>query len=222
VERTDPHRGIVNVGGPAPITLLKPGSVTKPLPGVSVDIYDEKGVSVPPGKGGYLVVTKPWPSMARGLYNDPDRYVETYWSKYPGVYLTGDVARKDEDGYIWIQGRADDVLNIGGHRIGAAELEAAFASHKAVAEAAAIGVPDKIRGEVAKAFIVLNPDIKPSNELVKSLMEHLRRELGPVAVVNSFSFPDKLPKTRSGKIMRRILKAQELGEAIGDTSTLED
>jgi acetyl-CoA synthetase len=207
---------------PAPISLLKPGSVCKPLPGVEADIYDEQGQSVPPGQGGYLVIKKPWPAMACGLYNDPERYVQTYWTKFPGVYLTGDVARRDGDGYIWIQGRSDDVLNIGGHRIGVAELEAAFSSHKAVAEAAVIGVPDKIRGEAAKAFLVLNPGIEASNELVKELMEHLRRELGPVAIVNSFSFPQSLPKTRSGKIVRRILKAQELGLPVGDTSSLED
>ena len=207
---------------PVPISLLKPGSVNTALPGVEVDVYDEAGQPVPPGKGGLLVVKKPWPAMARGLYNDTERYLKTYWSKFPGVYLAGDVARKDEDGYIWIQGRADDVLNIGGHRIGTAELESAFASHKAVAEAAVIGVPDKIKGEVAKAFVILNPNYEPSNELVKELMDHMRRELGPVAVVKGFEFPDKLPKTRSGKIMRRILKAQEMGEEVGDTSTLED
>jgi acetyl-CoA synthetase len=138
------------------------------------------------------------------------------------VYLAGDVARRDEDGYIWIQGRADDVLVIAGHRIGTAELESALASHKAVAEAAVIGIPDAIKGEVAKAFVMLNPDWEPSHQLTKELKEHIRRELGPVAVVKTIAYPDKLPKTRSGKILRRILKAQELGEDIGDTSTLED
>lgn len=207
---------------PLPISLLKPGSVTKPLPGVEIDILDEQGNPVPPGKGGLLVIKKPWPGMFRGVFNDPERYKETYWAKFPGMYLAGDVARRDEDGYIWIQGRADDVLNIGGHRIGTAELEAALAAHKSVAESAVIGMPDKIKGEVAKAFVILNHGVEESNELIKELQEHVRRELGPVAVVKSFEFPDNLPKTRSGKIMRRILKAQELGEEIGDTSTLED
>lgn len=207
---------------PMPVSLLKPGSVTKPLPGVEVDIYDEEGNSVPPGKGGLLVITKPWPAMMTEVYNDPERYKEAYWSKFPGVYLAGDVARRDEDGYIWIQGRADDVLVIAGHRIGTAELESALVSHKAVSEAAVIGIPDAIKGEVAKAFVLLNPESEPSHQLTKELKEHIRRELGPVAVVKTIAYPESLPKTRSGKIVRRILKAQELGEDVGDTSTLED
>jgi acetyl-CoA synthetase len=213
--------GMVMVS-PMPISMLKPGSVNKALPGVEVDVLDEEGKSVPPGKGGLLVVTKPWPGMLRGVFNDDERYVETYWTRFPGQYLAGDVARKDEDGYLWIQGRADDVLNIGGHRIGTAELESAFVAHKAVIEAAVIGIPDKIKGEVAKGFIILHKDFEPSNALVKELVEHMRRELGPVAVIKSVAFVDTLPRTRSGKIMRRILKAQELGEEVGDTSTLED
>ncbi len=207
---------------PMPISMLKPGSVNKALPGVEVDVLDEEGKPVPPGKGGLLVVTKPWPGMLRGVFNDDERYVETYWSRFPGLYLAGDVARKDEDGYLWIQGRADDVLNIGGHRIGTAELESAFVAHKAVTEAAVIGIPDKIKGEVAKGFVILHKDFEPSNDLVKELIKHMRRELGPVAVIRSIAFVDTLPRTRSGKIMRRILKAQELGEEVGDTSTLED
>ncbi|THB71050.1 MAG: acetate--CoA ligase [Desulfovibrio sp.] len=207
---------------PMPVSLLKPGSVNKALPGIEVDVWDEQGNPVPPGKGGLLVVTKPWPSMVRTLYNDPERYKETYWSKFPGVYLAGDVARKDEDGYIWIQGRADDVLVIAGHRIGTAEVESAFVSHKAVAEAAVIGIPDKIRGEVAKAFVILNDGFDPDAGLSRELTEHVRRELGPVAVVKSIEYRETLPRTRSGKIMRRILKAEEFGEEKGDTSTLED
>jgi acetyl-CoA synthetase len=158
------------------------------------------------------------------LYKNPERYKKTYWEKFPGMYLAGDVARKDEDGYFWIQGRSDDVLNIAGHRVGTAELESALVAHKAVAEAAVIGVPDKIKGEVAKAFVILNADyeVTDPDELIKKLKSHVRAELGPVAVIKSIEFMDKLPKTRSGKIMRRILRAQELGEEIGDTSTLED
>ncbi len=207
---------------PMPISMLKPGSVNKALPGVDVDVLDEAGKPVPPGKGGLLVIKKPWPGMLRGVFNDDQRYVETYWTRFPGLYLAGDVARKDEDGYIWMQGRADDVLNIGGHRIGTAELESAFVAHKAVTEAAVIGIPDKIKGEVAKGFVILHKDYEPSSDLVRELIEHMRRELGPVAVIKSIAFVDTLPRTRSGKIMRRILKAQELGQEVGDTSTLED
>jgi acetyl-CoA synthetase len=163
--------------------------------------------------------------MLRTLYKDPERYKETYWNKMAGAYLAGDVARKDEDGYIWIQGRSDDVLNIAGHRIGTAELESALVSHRSVAEAAVIGVPDKIKGEVAKAFVLLSEEhgeVEDQDELIKVLKNHVRKELGPVAVVKSIEFRDKLPKTRSGKIMRRVLRAEELGEEVGDTSTLED
>ncbi|HCO12433.1 MAG TPA: acetyl-coenzyme A synthetase, partial [Desulfonauticus sp.] len=203
---------------------LKPGSATKPLPGIFADVVDEEGNSLPPGKGGLLVIKKPWPSMLRTLYNDPERYKKTYWEKFPGWYLAGDVARKDEDGYFWIQGRADDVLNIAGHRVGTAELESALVSHRAVAEAAVIGIPDPIKGEVAKAFVILSADaeVEDTDELIKELKGHVRKELGPVAVIKSIEIRDKLPKTRSGKIMRRVLKAQELGQEVGDTSTLEE
>jgi acetyl-CoA synthetase len=209
---------------PLPITLLKPGSATKPLPGIEADVVDDDGNPVPPGKGGLLVIKKPWPSMLRTLYKNPERYKKTYWEKFPGMYLAGDVARKDEDGYFWIQGRSDDVLNIAGHRIGTAELESALVAHEAVAEAAVIGVPDKIKGEVAKAFVILNAgyEVTDPDKLITELKSHVRSELGPVAVIKSIEFKDKLPKTRSGKIMRRILRAQELGKEIGDTSTLED
>ena len=206
---------------PLPVSALKPGSVAKALPGIEADVVDEKGCSLPPGKGGLLVITKPWPGMFTAVYNDPERY-EEYWNTIPGVYFAGDVARKDEDGYIWIQGRADDVLKISGHRIGNAEVEAALLAHKAVAETAVVGVPDKIKGEVAKAFIILNKDFDPSDELAMALKEHVRKELGPVAVVKSFEFTDSLPRTNSGKIMRRVLKARELGQEPGDVSTLSD
>lgn len=159
--------------------------------------------------------------MMTGLWNDDDRYKE-YWEKIPGVYYAGDVARKDEDGYIWIQGRADDVINIAGHRVGSAELEAAFGMHRAVSECAVIGVPDKIKGEAAKAFVLLNHDYDPADELIKDLKKTIRNELGPVAVIKSIEFRDKLPKTRSGKIMRRVLKAEELGLEIGDLTGLDE
>ena len=210
---------------PLPISLLKPGSVTKPLPGVEVDIVDREGNSVPPGVGGLLVITRPWPSMMTGFYNDQagegERYREAF-SRFPGKYLAGDVAKRDEDGYLWIQGRADDVLNIAGHRLGTAEMENAFRSHPAVAEAAIIGVPDKIKGEAAKAFIILIQDAQPSDDLILDLKHHMRKELGPVAVIKSIEFRTTLPRTRSGKILRRVLKAEELGEAPGDLSMLDD
>jgi acetyl-CoA synthetase len=211
---------------PLPISPTKPGSVGKPLPGVETDVVDKTGAPVPPGKGGFLVIKKPWPAMVRNLYNSPEGFRETYWDKIPGVYFAGDMARKDEDGFYFIQGRADDVLVIAGHRLGNAELEAAFETHKAVNEAAVIGVPDPIKGEAAKAFIILNDDwqkdFENEDELVKELTKHIRRELGPIAVIKAIEFRDKLPKTRSGKIMRRVLKSEELGQEIGDTSVLEE
>jgi acetyl-CoA synthetase len=210
---------------PMPISLLKPGSVNKPLPGIDADVVDEQGNPVPAGRGGQLVIKKPWPSMLRTLYKDPEGYKKTYWDRIPGMYLAGDVARKDEDGYFWIHGRSDDVLNIAGHRIGSVDLESALDSHRAVVEAAVIGIPDSIKGEVAKGFVVLKDEyqkVEDPLELVKELKAHIRRELGPVAVIKSIEFREKLPKTRSGKIMRRILRAEELGEDPGDLSSLED
>jgi len=206
---------------PLPISLLKPGSVTKPLPGVKADVVDREGNSVEPGKGGLLVIREPWPAMMTGLWNDEDRYRE-YFEKVPGCYFAGDVARRDEDGYIWIQGRADDVINIAGHRVGSAELEAAFGAHRNVAEAAVIGVPDTIKGEAAKAFVVVRSGAEEDDELIKDLKRHIRNELGPVAVLKSIEFRRKLPKTRSGKIMRRVLKAEETGTEIGDLTGMED
>ncbi|WP_461208698.1 acetate--CoA ligase [Desulfocurvus sp. DL9XJH121] len=210
---------------PMPVSLLKPGSVNKPLPGIEADVVDAGGEPVPPGKGGFLVLKKPWPGMMQTVDKDPERYKKTYWERIPGMYFAGDVARRDEDGYYWIQGRADDVMNIAGHRIGTAEVESALASHRFVAEAAVIGVPDTIKGEVAKAFVVLDEgwdqDFETGEDLVASLTAHVRRELGPVAVVRSIEFRDSLPHTRSGKIMRRVLKAEELGQDAGDLSSLE-
>ncbi len=208
---------------PLPVSLLKPGSATKPFPGIHADVVDKEGKPVPPGKGGFLVIKRPWPSMLRTLWGDPDRYVKQYWDVIPGgVYTTGDVARKDEDGYFWIQGRADDVMNIAGHRIGTAEVESAFVAHPAVAEAACIGVPDPVKGEVAKVFVILKKGYEPSDELDKELRQHVRKELGPIVIIKSIQFVDSLPKTRSGKIMRRVLKAQELGLDPGDLTTLAD
>jgi len=211
---------------PLPISALKPGSVGKPLPGVFADVVDRDGNPSPPDKGGFLVIKKPWPAMMQSLRAEPGVFEETYWNKIPGCYFAGDVARRDEDGLFWIQGRADDVLNIAGHRIGTAEFESAFDAHRAVAESAVIGLPDKIKGEVAKAFIIPAENWEDQwgteDDLRQELKKHIRRELGPIAVVGAIEFRDKLPKTRSGKILRRALKAEELGEDPGDMSTLDD
>ncbi len=209
---------------PVPSSVLKPGSCYQPFPGIQADVVDAKGNSVPAGKGGFLVIREPWPAMARTIHKEPERYKEIYWSKIPKAYLTGDMATRDKDGYFWIQGRSDDVLNMAGHRIGTAEIESALVSHKSVAEAAVIGVPDKIRGEVAKIFVILREGVEVTDEdaMVNELKDHIRKKMGPIVIVKGISLVDKLPKTRSGKIMRRVLKAQELGLKAGDLSTLED
>ena len=207
---------------PLPAAPLKPGSVTRPFPGIDADVVDEDGNPVPVGKGGYLVIKNPWPAMFRTLYEDEQRYLDVYWNQIPGVYKAGDMARKDENGYFWIQGRSDDVLKIAGHRIGTAEVESAFVSHPAVAEAAVIGKSDPIKGQVIKAFLILKEDYILKPKLIGDLKQHVRYELGPVAVLGEIVQVESLPKTRSGKIMRRVLKAKEAGEDIGDTSTLEE
>ncbi len=207
---------------PVPVAPLKPGSANKPFPGIEAEVVDKKGHPVPIGEGGFLAVKKPWPAMLRTLYNDKEKYKDVYWSIIPGYYTAGDVVRKDEDGYFWFQGRADDVLNIAGHRIATAEIESALVAHSAVAEAAAIGVPDKIRGELAKAFVILKQGVEGSDELAKELKKHIRSELGPIVVMQGIDFVDSLPKTRSGKIMRRVLKSRETGKDVGDLTTLSD
>ncbi len=207
---------------PLPSAYLKPGSATKAVPGVDADVVDEEGNPVPLGKGGYLVIKKPWPAMFRTLYHDEERFRKVYWDPIPGFYKAGDMARKDEDGYFWIQGRSDDVLKIAGHRVGTAEVESAFVSHSAVAEAAVIGKADPIKGQVIKAFLILTEGNKLKTQLIEELNRHVRYELGPVAVIGEIVQVDSLPKTRSGKIMRRVLRAREAGEDVGDTSTLEE
>ncbi len=210
----------MNMITPLPATPLKPGSAAKPFPGIIADVVDKKGKRVPTGKGGFLVIRNQWPSMIRTIFNNPKRYIKTYWSEVKGVYFTGDVAFRDKDGYFWIQGRTDDVLKIAGHRIGTAEVESAFVSHKAVVEAGVIGVPDPVKGEVIKAFVILKEGVKKTDKLKQDLKMHVRHTVGPVAVIKDIAFVDKLPKTRSGKIMRRVLKAKELGLPLGDTSSL--
>ncbi|QLA16319.1 acetate--CoA ligase [Desulfolutivibrio sulfoxidireducens] len=198
---------------PLPISLLMPGSVGRPLPGISADVVDAAGQPVPPGKGGYLVIKRPWPGMLLTLDGDPGGYRNLYWEKIPGMFFTGDMARKDEDGYFWIQGRADDVLQLGGQRIGNAEIEGALASHAALAEAAVIGVPDAMGGLSAKAFLVpvagWEERFDSEEELVRDVKAHLRRELGPVAEVRFFAVRGSLPKTPSGKISRKSLRDEE-------------
>ncbi|KPK65170.1 MAG: 3-hydroxypropionyl-CoA synthetase [Gemmatimonas sp. SG8_38_2] len=206
---------------PVPSFPLKPGSGTKPFPGVQAEILDEEGNPVPVGEEGKLVITTPWPSMLRGIYKDPDRYVQQYWSTYPGKYLTGDSAKVDEDGYFWIIGRMDDVIKVSGYRLGTAEIESALVSHHAVAEAAAIGIPHDVRGNVINTYVILRSGFSDSPELAEELIQHVGKEVGPIAKPALVEFVESLPKTRSGKIMRRLLKARALGLPEGDTTTLE-
>ena len=204
---------------PLPIAPLKPGSAVMPFPTVQADILDDMGNSLTE-KGGHLVIKTPWPSMLRNIYRNPQRYVKTYWNAFKNMYLSGDVARKDSDGYFWIQGREDDVLSVAGHRIGTAEVESALVSYECVAEAAVVGKPDEIKGEEIAAFVILKDNFKPTPELKDTLKHHVRVEIGPVATPKYISFVEDLPKTRSGKIMRRVIKAKVKGEDVGDTSTL--
>jgi acetyl-CoA synthetase len=207
---------------PTPSVPLKPGSGTRPFFGIEGDIVDEHGKSVGVGEEGFLILRRPWPAMLRGIYGDPDRYVSQYWSKYKDAYLTGDSAKRDKDGYFWIIGRVDDVLKVSGYRLGTAEVESALVSHPAVAEAAVIGLPHEIKGQGIHAFVLLRQGITPSTELAEELRAHVGSEMGPIAKPEEIEFVDSLPKTRSGKIMRRVLKARAQGLPEGDVSTLEE
>jgi len=206
---------------PLPITPLKPGSATKPLPGVQAEVYSQAGKPIT-NAGGSLMILNPWPAMLRGLYKDPERYMDVYWSRFPGAYLAGDVARKDSDGYFWIQGRADDVLKVSGHRIGNSEVESALVSNPKVAEAAVIGKPHELKGESIVAYVILRGGVEPSEELRQELREHVAKGIGPIARPDEVYFVDDLPKTRSGKIMRRVVRSKVLGEPVGDISTLSN
>jgi len=205
---------------PTPILPLKPGSASRPLPTIEADVVDKNGHSVGKGKGGFLIVRHPWPAQMRTIYSDPARY-ETYWNTIENVYFAGDAATMDSDGYIRIQGRVDDVIKVSGHRLGSMEIESSLVSHPAVAEAAAIGKPDEIKGERVKVFVILKNDVEPSDELAKELRQHVRTVVGPLATPDELDFVPRLPKTRSGKIMRRVVRAKELGEPVGDPSTLD-
>lgn len=205
------------------VTTLKPGSASKPFPGLQADILDEKGNSVPPGGGGYLVMKRPWPAMLRTLYNDPDRYITTYWDQYgKDIYFAGDGAKKDGDGYIWILGRIDDVMNVSGHRISTMEVESAVVDHPAVAEAAVVAKPHPVKGQGIMAFVILQSTYQPSDQLMVDIRKHVGEVIGPIAKPDWIIFTEDLPKTRSGKIMRRLLKDIAEGKALGDTTTLRD
>jgi len=212
-------------GGPClaspPVLPARPGKIGKALPGVMAEVVDTAGNLLPANKGGLLVLRRPFPHLFRTVYGDPERYAKD-WTRIQGCYFTGDIAVRDEDGYFTVVGRADDVLNVAGHRIGTADVESALVSHPSVAEAAVIGRPDPIKGENIKAFVILRVGHTASPALEATLKDHVRHTLGAIACPSEIAFPDKLPKTRSGKIMRRLLKARELGKEVGDISTLEE
>lgn len=209
---------------PIPITPLKPGSATKPLFGIEVGIVDEDGNEVKAGEEGKLVIKAPWPGMARTVFGDPERYKDTYWKEYEaqGWYKAGDSARIDEDGYIWIIGRIDDVIKVSGYRLGTAEVESALVSHPSVSEAAAIALPHEVKGNAIHTYVILKTGIVGDKKLEEDLRRHVSEEMGPIARPDSVTFAESLPKTRSGKIMRRVLKARAMGQDEGDLSTLED
>lgn len=204
-------------------TPTVPGTATLPLPGISIDVVDRDGNSVGVNEGGYLVIKRPWPGMLRTIWGDDDRFRLQYWQDIPGVYFAGDGARRDENGYFWIMGRVDDVLNVAGHRLGTAEVESALVSHQVVAEAAVVGRPDEIKGSAIVAFVSLEGGREGSEELRRELRDHVAKEIGPIAKPDEIRFTDVLPKTRSGKIMRRLLREiAASGNVVGDVTTLED
>lgn len=204
------------------ITTTKPGSATKPFPGIDADVVDENGQSVPLGGGGYLVLKQPWPSMLRTIYGDPDRYKEVYWSRFENMYFTGDGCKRDEDGYYWLLGRVDDIMLVSGHNISTIEVESALVDHVEVAESAVIGVAHEVKGQAIAGFVTLKLGINGSEEKLQELREHVGKIIGPIAKPDEIYFTADLPKTRSGKIMRRLLRDIAEGRALGDTSTLAD
>jgi acetyl-CoA synthetase len=204
------------------VTTAKPGSATKPFPGIDAAVVNEAGEEVPPGGGGYLVLRQPWPAMLRGIHKDHDRYVETYWSRYPGLYFTGDGARLDEDGDFWLMGRVDDVMNVSGHRISTIEVESALVDHPKVAEAAVCGRNDAATGQAIVAFVTLKGGEEGSVEMLEELRDHVADKIGKIARPANIVFTPELPKTRSGKIMRRLLRDISDHRELGDTTTLAD
>ena len=212
-----------NLIAPLPgLTPTKPGSATRPLPGITADVVDAQGNSVPLGGGGYLVLTRPWPGMLRTLYRDPERFKEVYWSRFPGIYFTGDGAKRDKDGYFWVLGRVDDVMNVSGHRLSTMEVESALVDHPFVAEAAVIGKKHDLKGEAPSAFVTLKAGVEASPSLAEELKRHVGKKIGAIARPDDIIFTAELPKTRSGKIMRRLLRDVAEGRALGDTTTLAD
>jgi len=204
-------------------TPTKPGSATLPIPGLAIEVVTREGVKVAPNQGGFLIIRKPWPGMMRTIYNDPERFKQQYWSQIEGAYFTGDGARQDEDGYFWVMGRIDDVVNVSGHRLGTMEVESALVSHPSVAEAAVVGRPDELTGQAIEAFVSLESGYSGSDKLAEELRSHVAKEIGAFAKPAKIRFADALPKTRSGKIMRRLLRDIASGsESVGDTTTLED
>ena len=203
-------------------TILKPGSATFPLPGIAADIVDDAGVAVGVPGGGYLVLERPWPSMLRGIWGDPDRYKNTYWSTYPGRYFAGDGAKRDDEGYFWLLGRVDDIMLVAGHNISTTEVESALVDHPAVAEAAVVGRTDATSGQAIAAFVILRGGIEPTEALSEELRDHVAKLIGPIAKPKTVLFTEELPKTRSGKIMRRLLRNVAEDEVLGDTTTLAD
>jgi acetyl-CoA synthetase len=205
------------------ITTLKPGSATIPFPGIAADVVDETGASVPLGGGGYLVLTHPWPGIARTIWGDPDRYVETYFGRFgPDVYVAGDGARRDEDGYLWLLGRIDDVMNVAGHRLSTFEIESALVDDPKVAEAAVVSRPDDLKGEGIVAFVTLKTGFEGDAAMLTELREHVAKVIGPIAKPDNIIFTPDLPKTRSGKIMRRLLRDVAEDREVGDVTTLAD
>jgi acetyl-CoA synthetase len=201
---------------------LKPGSAAKPSFGQTATILDESGKAVPDGEEGYLVLERPWPAMAITIFKDHERWKKQYWEKYPGRYQAGDSAKRDKDGYFWVIGRTDDVIKVSGYRLGTAEVESALVSHPAVAEAAVIGLPHEVKGQSIHCYCLLRQGFKPSPELEDEVKTHVAQHLGPIVRPEKVSFVEALPKTRSGKIMRRVLKARAQGLPEGDVSTLEE
>ncbi|HHY28580.1 MAG TPA: AMP-binding protein, partial [Desulfitobacterium dehalogenans] len=204
------------------ITSLKPGSCTVPFPGVRIEVVDNSGNPVPKGSGGYLAIREPWPSMLRNIYGDPERFERTYFGNWPGVYFPGDGAKWDKDGYFWILGRVDDVINVSGHRIGTMEVESALVDHPSVAEAAVIGKNHEVKGQALACFVTLKEGIEITPGLEDELKKHVAKKIGALARPDDIFFTAELPKTRSGKIMRRLLRDIAEGRAIGDTTTLAD
>ena len=214
--------GMIMISPLPGVTTLKPGSATFPFPGVSADVVDERGSSVPLGSGGYLVLDRPWPAMLRGIYGDPERYEATYWSRYPGRYFPGDGCKRDEEGYYWLLGRVDDVMNVSGHRISTTEIESALVSHPAVAEAAVVGRSDPLTGQGIFSYVILRAGNEPSDSLGAELREHVAEVIGKFARPKQVMFTPDLPKTRSGKIMRRLLRDIAEQRPLGDVTTLAD